>query len=383
MQRIGIIDNLGNLDLLNSGIGKLNSASLMEITGGNTGNVAFVNAVNKLIRNPTRRIFWHSDENYVRTECDLIVICCANQLGSHTDLQSWADTLKRFDLPVVLIGIGAQSINFDSFPDLTVGTKNFISQVNLLKYSASSVNILTRGEFSSKVLNNINIASEPYGCPSIFTSSEKNIGEKIFHNQSKKIGRLAIASGNPWDKFSDKFETSLIDLVNKCNGKYIIQHPLSMFQFALNEVDAINDKTKARFLEVYKSIGNFEEILIWFLKNSQILVDAQGWMQYLSTYDAVFGPRYHGVALGLQAGIPGCVVTIDSRTKELCETTAIKNMSIESVINLNSEELIDRIYWSNFELQNFTERRIINAKNYIDFFAINGIEPSDHLLNIA
>lgn len=382
MQRIGIIDNLGDLSLLNSGLKGLNSNALMEITGGNTGNVAFVNAVNKLIKNPTRRIFWYSDVNYVQSECDLIVVCCANQLGAHTDLQAWADALERFKLPVVLIGIGAQSTDSSKFPELSIGTKNFVNQVNLLRFSSSSENILTRGEFSSKVLEGVNISSKPFGCPSIFTSSDKYIGEKIRQNQNKQIVKLAVASGNPWDGLSAEFEASLVELVNKYNGKYVIQHPLEMFQFALNEIDQINDKTKNRYSEVFKTLGSFEQILAWFTSNSQILVDAEEWMQYLSAYDAVFGPRYHGVALGIQAGIPGCVVTIDSRTKELCETTSIKNISINSVAKLNADELVGNIYWSDSEIEAFANRRVSNAKRYIDFFVENGIEPSEHLVNI-
>ena len=40
-------------------------------------------------------------------------------------------------------------------------------------------------------------------------------------------------------------------------------------------------------------------------------------------FDFVVGPRFHGVMLAMQAGIPGGVIAHDSRTLELCQTMGI------------------------------------------------------------
>jgi polysaccharide pyruvyl transferase WcaK-like protein len=44
-------------------------------------------------------------------------------------------------------------------------------------------------------------------------------------------------------------------------------------------------------------------------------------MESLRRCDLTIGPRYHGVALALQAERGGVTVTIDSRTEEMCGQT--------------------------------------------------------------
>ena len=49
------------------------------------------------------------------------------------------------------------------------------------------------------------------------------------------------------------------------------------------------------------------------------------------SYDLTVGARYHGVALALQAERMGLTVTIDTRTKELCERTGVPHISAEEL----------------------------------------------------
>jgi polysaccharide pyruvyl transferase WcaK-like protein len=52
-------------------------------------------------------------------------------------------------------------------------------------------------------------------------------------------------------------------------------------------------------------------------------IDAASWMDAMRKFDFVVGPRFHGVMLGIQAGVPGAVIAHDSRTLELCQTMVI------------------------------------------------------------
>lgn len=61
---------------------------------------------------------------------DCVVIFAANWLQPRTDLSNLADALERVNLPVVVLGLGAQSGGKDlKPPELSKGTQRFLSIV--------------------------------------------------------------------------------------------------------------------------------------------------------------------------------------------------------------------------------------------------------------
>ena len=97
MKRIGIIDNLNNIEqFVNYQFSQASAQDVMTATGGNTGNIAFVHGVRKLIGNQLTRIGWGWEASVVRQKVDHLIICCANQLGEHVDLGGWADRLECY-----------------------------------------------------------------------------------------------------------------------------------------------------------------------------------------------------------------------------------------------------------------------------------------------
>ncbi|SSW87066.1 Uncharacterised protein [Klebsiella pneumoniae] len=151
-----------------------------------------------------------------------------------------------------------------------------------------------------------------------------------------------------------------------------------MVQYMYGERDAIAENVRQRFSEVY-GIDDFEELLSWYRKNASLYVEVGSWMLALKRSDFILGPRYHGVALGLQAGVPGTVIAIDSRTTELCQGTGIKYMQLEDTIRMNAEEIIQESKWTEEDAMLFDNRRRVAAIGYTEFLTLNGLEPSDHL----
>lgn len=383
MKRVGIIDNLNNIEqFVNYHFSEANADEVMAATGGNTGNIAFVHGVRKLIGNQLTRIGWGWDPAVVRQKVDHLVICCANQLGAHVDLGGWADRLEAFDLPVTLFGIGAQADSIDVFPTLPAGTIRFLQVVKKLSIATDS-NIASRGEYTANVILNQGFKASPLGCPSLHASAVKNLGEQILLRQNKyKISKVTVAAGNPWHAKSAPLEKKLCEIVDKYHGEYILQHPLAMVQYMYDERDSIADSVRERFSEVY-GVADFEELLSWYRKNASLYVDVGTWMLALKRSDLVLGPRYHGVALGLQAGIPGTVIAIDSRTTELCQGTGIKYLKLEEALKMNSEDIVSASKWSENDAELFDFRREVAAKGYIDFLHSNSLKPSSHLLELT
>ncbi|MGE6162074.1 polysaccharide pyruvyl transferase family protein [Aeromonas salmonicida] len=382
MKRVGIIDNLNNIEMfVNYQFSEAKADEVMAATGGNTGNIAFVHGVRKLIGNQLTRVGWGWDPAVVRQKVDHLVICCANQLGAHVDLGGWADRLEAFGLPVTLFGIGAQADSIDVMPTLPAGTIRFLQVVKKLSIAADS-NIASRGEYTASVIRDQGLNVSPLGCPSLHASAVKNLGEQILLRQNKsKISKVTVAAGNPWHAKSAPLEKKLCEIVDKYHGEYILQHPLAMVQYMYGERDSIAENVRDRFSQVY-GIADFEELLSWYRKNASLYIDVGTWMLALKRSDLVLGPRYHGVALGLQAGVPGTVIAIDSRTTELCQGTGIKYLQLENALKMSAEEIIIASKWSEEDATILDTRRKVAAAGYIDFLTLNNLEPSSHIKNL-
>ena len=384
MKRVGLIDNIQDIqNFIGTKYETATAAECMAATGGNTGNVAFVHAARKIIGNPITRVGWGWTPSIVRERVDHLVICCANQLGKHADLGSWADRLEQFGLPVTLLGLGAQSDTLNDAPIIPDGTVRFINMVKQLNYS-SQTNIAVRGSFTQTVLTNHEITSTPIGCPSLHISPVRDLGSTIIKAQAKrKVKRVAVAAGNPWHGPSALLERVLVDIVDTYQGEYIIQHPESMLQFAFGEVDSITSQTKNRFLEIYGDRFSFEELLEWYRRYAGVYIDPATWLRALNHFDLAVGPRYHGIALAIQAGRPGCVITIDSRTEELCLGTSIKHLKVQDVAGLSADEIVALAAWSTEDAMRFDEARLAKAVDYVNFLQNNDLQPSEHLLGNA
>lgn len=384
MKRIGLIDNLSDIQkFLDNKLHCCTASELMQATGGNTGNVAFVYGIRKLLSNPITRLGWNWDDQIVRERFDQIVICGANQIGEHTDLGVWAERLEKFNLPVTIIGIGAQSDDLTKLPKIPSGTQRFLEITQNLR-PTQNPNISTRGNFSSRVLNTLSIPSIPAGCPSLFINSNIRLGQSILERSANKILRkIAVAAGNPWHTISADIEPTLVNIVNNHHGEYVVQHPISMLQILLGEKNNLSKDALKTFLKVYKSDFTEDSIFEWFHSNASFYADAPNWIKSMRKYDAVIGPRYHGVALAIQSGTPGCVLTIDSRTEELSETTGIKFLPINNALKMTPEELIERSIWSEHDCKTLDEARLKNSNQFVTFLEDNNLTPSIQLREIA
>ena len=384
-KRIGLIDNL--LDVENFLLRKYHAASaadVMAATGGNTGNVAFVFGTRQILKGPMTRIHWETPAEIVRSQFDHLVVCCANQIGAHADLGYWAERLELFGLPVTLLGLGAQSENYLMVPKIPKGTKHFLHVVTQLRSMPDKPNIGVRGEFTQRVLGEVGVQTVRTGCPSLFIAASRDLGARILCRQGVgELKRVAIAAGNPWHRASAFLERLLVDIVDRYSGAYILQHDESMLQIAYGETDRISPETVTRFLDVYGDRFDSESMLLWYRRNACAFVDAANWMRHLGQFDAVIGPRYHGVALALQTGVPGCVFTIDSRTKELCDETAVKSIDADELRGKSAEELLDLSRWTEGDAMRFDDRRREKAAAVAEFLAISGLLPSDHLNELA
>lgn len=385
VKSIGLIDNLSDIqNFVENKFYSCTAHELLTATGGNTGNVAFVHGTQKILGNPIRRIGWGSDPQVVRASVSHIVVCCANQVGAHVDLGGWADRLEKFGLPVVLVGLGAQSDNYDVEPIVPDGTKRFLKVVGQLRVDPLKTNISVRGDFTRRVLESLGVDAVSTGCPSLMISSRIGLGQEILkRQQSASLGKIAVAAGNPWHAPSCFLEPTLMDIVNYWSGAYVLQHPELVFQLVMGERDLIAPAKLKRMIDVAGGKYSAESLTTWLRKNAYYFADVSSWMRFYDHFDLVLGPRYHGVALGIQIGVPGCVYTIDSRTRELCEGTGIKSIPISSLKGMSPLDVVKASRWTDVDADVFDKTRKEKAGIFVDFIQGNCLEPSVHLRDLT
>lgn len=379
--RIGYIDNLSNPEnfMLREGY-EAPIKRYMAALGGNNGNLAFVHGARKSIDAPLTRIGWGWTPQRVRDAADVIVVSCANQIGAHADLGGWADAIAAFDLPVVLLALGAQTTNYEGRVEIPEGTRRLLREVDSRRPSEAP-NIGVRGEFTRLALEQVGVESVVLGCPSLFISPNMRLGETIVQRAaSNTFDAIAVAAGNPYHPENRKIEARMVRLVDAYKGAYVVQHPDGIVDLALG-----NEQPADKLEVIAKGLGfsSGRECARWFEKNAYSFHETQTWMHFLRHYDAVIGPRYHGVALGVQVGIPGVVFHIDNRTKELAETTGIPSVGIAEIADRDLAEIVLTARWTEETGAAFDVNRRRRAADTAAFLRANKVGVSAQLTAIA
>jgi hypothetical protein len=78
----------------------------------------------------------------------------------------------------------------------------------------------------------------------------------------------------------------------------------------------------------------------------------------------------------------GLTITVDTRTKELCEETGVPNVAAEDLRGpVTRRTLHERV--KRFDGAAYDELRAARAATYVDFLVGNGLPPAPYLLGLA
>jgi hypothetical protein len=193
-----------------------------------------------------------------------------------------------------------------------------------------------------------------------------------------------VAAGNIHDPDSFLLERILKELVIKYDGCYIVQHTVEMLKLALGAPQSIDRPTLDHILYVYGLPRNCEDKLLdFYARYSNFFFDALSWIKSFRDYNMCIGPRFHGVAIAVQAGTPALGISVDSRTQEMFEECAIKSISSADFLRTNKEDIISLGIWNSHDADRFDTNRGRKAAIMIDFLRSNGLVPSEHLLSLS
>ncbi|PWC37998.1 hypothetical protein TSO352_09560 [Azospirillum sp. TSO35-2] len=360
---------------------------LFTAIGHNNGNLAFVHSIASHLANPVTFYSWGASAETLRKNADIIVIPCANQLGRHTDYGQMADNLEKSGLPIVAIGLGAQANSYDHDIELSPGTLRW-AQVIAASNPASSTssNIYTRGAYTTGQLDKLGITgSLPGGCPSYFLNQAPGLGRKIHANWTARAlpRSVSVAAGHQaWVK-TREIEHQLISLMMDpiAPGQYVVQSMGEMIKISRGIFDSIEPKVLTEIHNHTVPHYSDEEFKAWCRNYVRSFYDVPAWMDSLRQQDLTIGCRYHGVALALQAERMGLTVTIDSRTRELCENTGVPYAEAADLTAPLTRSRLKSLV--RFDPDAYDAHRAEAAGRYLDFLEANRLKPAAFLKAIA
>ncbi len=364
----------------------LDSEALQGLVGSNVGNLAFFHAIRHQILgfgDPVS-VPWRSTPSEIHAAGSIGIIPCANNFGRHQDLGSVAALLERIDVPLAAIGLGAQSHMDYLLPQVPNGTVRWLRAIADRAGSAAP-NIAVRGRFTRGVLYDYGFRdTQVVGCPSLFLNPSMTLGRSIAERATQPMRRVAAVAGHPQWRHLARIERSLARLVTETHGAYICQGPLPMLRLGRGEVEdlAADEVAACRSYLFGDDAPDAAEFKTWALNHAIAFVHVPAWLEYLRRFDFVIGTRIHGVALGLQAGVPGICVAFDSRTRELCETMAVPHIRARDYAALGRGDLRGA-FEARFDADGFDRNRRLLAQSYCEFLDGNGLRVAQHVRELG
>lgn len=360
MKKVGVV----SIDL--SRLKGRHGLSALSASGNNSGNMLFTSAAYNQIKN-CLHIGFNFDPVKTRANYDAILIPAANWINTSQDWGGLGQLLKETDLPVTIVGLGAQLDSLSDHEKIPMGTKDFLRTI-----SGLCETIGVRGEFTANVLKELGINNvEVLGCPSIFAGGKL---PNIRTNQLNSIKRIGIgptrydipkiSAANMYDKQRLLYQFGLAS----ANSLYL--------QSEAFEISLLNRENLEGMSRAVKYYGvNSKELLIDKLMiKGKFHTDLDHWISDVMKEDLFIGTRIHGVIAATLAGTPAVLITHDERTRELADTMAVPNISIEN-FRLESLYSIDD-FVALFDFEKFMRRA---ANNYIKlkkFYKLNSLESN-------
>jgi Polysaccharide pyruvyl transferase len=341
----------------------------LKTSGFNFGNILIGNAVRTLLTKYdilTPPEIGSSAEANER--CSQIVIPAANWLWKNFDFGDIADFIERTNLPVTIIGLGAQTNDRSTISTIHPNTMRL---VRLIADRSASLGV--RGFYTAEVLAANGIHNvEVIGCPSLFTNRCPTVkvdtsGLTDAQNLSINFSRQVIEhSFNP--ALMQSIENTVLRYALKRDAVFVAQDEVC--ELGLGVGESVDTKALTR----YFSESDPKAVVEFFKSNTRHFLDYDSWAAYMRTRQLSIGTRFHGNLVALVNGVPALMIIHDSRTMELCTVLGIPHFHLNELPSTISEDAIldDKIRSMSFGL--FESSYAALYQRFVRFLSRNGLD---------
>lgn len=364
--------------------------------GGNAGNLLYVNGVSRTLDSKANQLSFggfkiHTKPNVtdwvnqVNKKYDHYVMPMANSFreGMTQSLRGMTEIVRRLDMPVTVVGIGAQatakSFSSNDFKMASTGGKKKLDDHKTEEHNQvvrefcsaildKSTSIGVRGAFTKEYLVALGIDAEKVrviGCPSLYTWGPNH----------KIVNSLGQSFDGSLENFDPRLPLSLNIDYRLAGIERMIY--ANLFQYP-NITSPSQDSKSARMIITKNEHYELKNVNLgtpvhtkhpMFLRNNVIYYpNPWGWVHDLSKKQFVFGTRLHGNIAGILGGTPAHLLAHDARTMELANFHGIPFTNYDKEHDFLAEDLFKQ---TNYEKFNALMPK--NFANFIDFLHENNL----------
>lgn len=371
--RVGIVGTSGTIERSF----EKNTSELYGTCGNNTGNLVFWYAFNGHI-DATERYFssFHFDPDEMN-KCDVMVFIFANHVNPGMDLGFLVEKLEKVRIPIVAIGLGAQSGLNEEIDSLPQGSITFFKSL-----SQRVDQIGVRGEFTKKTLAKFGIDNTVVlGCISNFLSDKA--ASVIPDSYDSLMGARRIGVNSDFISSVTPFNRMLARIYPAAVFDFIAQAPQELIHFSRNEAHLVSEsytKFSSGILSAFARNPNDQKEISQLRDRIYSFFDTNAWIEYSRRLDLSAGSRMHGNMAAFQGGATTVFVPHDSRTKELAQTMQLPMFELAKCDQIDSrEKFVQNI---DFDKERYLQRRSELKPRYVSMLDSVGLKVSDRLQRI-
>ena len=158
-------------------------------------------------------------------------------------------------------------------------------------------------------------------------------------------------------------------MVDRNDGLYVCQQQ-DLVKISLQDFHSVSAESFEAHRSTIKPSLDDDQFLAWMRTHSHVFTSVSEWLNVLKRYDLVVGTRIHGVMAGIQAGIPGLCISVDTRTEELCETMSVPYVNaLDYPKGISESEVIQIL--NQFDWETYDQTRMKLAGTLSNFLANN------------
>ncbi|WP_138069852.1 polysaccharide pyruvyl transferase family protein [Sulfitobacter sp. EhC04] len=335
---------------------------------GNTGNMLFLSSVRRLVKHDQAKLGGKLSDEALEG-ADGIVIPAANWLQDSRDLGGLAKRLEKIDLPICIMGLGAQAIEERKIK-LPEGSQRFLK---VISERCSSLSV--RGDFTAEVVASHGVKNVTVtGCPSFLWHVDRpaEVARIISRRAPLRVAVLITPAGDYIQKqpnLRTHLTRKLLQFAFDHGASSIGQTELPLMQVARSEVGADNPEIAAILEFLFERPA--DEAAKYLRKNFHLFANVPEWMTFSANHDLVLGTRLHGVVAGLLSGTPSVLVTHDTRTVEMGRQAGIPTIPAEEIIRGEKIDPDQIVKQSDFTA--FNSRQRTYFKEFKDFLKNNDV----------
>lgn len=349
----------------------LSTRQKFEYVGNNTGNLLIGQSIFEEIVSTEHGYGMRVPVNEIDDRFDMIVIAAANFIFRNFDFGHLADYIEKTNLPVMMVGLGAQAPKEGhNFDDIPAGTKRLLSIV-----SERSKVIGVRGYHTAEVMEKFGHKNvRAVGCPSFYRALTRNLqitqptnyaNCRISLNGSRNVFSHSYSPSNAL-----RVEAEIVKFAVTNELGYVLQNEEPELYIAAG--DETSPDSMRHLSAIVRQMGlsiteeKYEEVV---KSRFKVFFTLEEWDSYIREFDASIGSRFHGNLIALTNGKPAIIIAHDSRTTEMAQLMHIPHLRIDEIKNIDIIEWFNSADFNEFEKQ---YRQLYD--HFADFLSENGLK---------